>query len=86
MWIDKFKLAVINRDAQKIDELSLEMPDFKNLKEMEEAFYLIQEAQSILLSKKDETLKDMRKLKENINFLKSSTNEKKIKSGFVFNV
>lgn len=86
MWLKKFKLAVIAKDAKKIGECVKEMPQFDNLKEMEEAYHLFLQAKALLESQRDETLASMNKIKVNINFLKSSTNEKKSTSGIKFNV
>jgi len=86
MWLDKFKIALVTKNVIEMDRLIVEMPKFKDLKDMEEAFYLIHQGMNILESLKNDTLKDMTKIKKNINFLKSSINDKKITSGISYNV
>lgn len=80
MWMDDLKLAIIKEDVKKIDELIVLMPNFNDLKEMEKAFYLFQQAQDVLADKKETTLKEMKKLQSNIKFLRSTTDKKSLKS------
>lgn len=86
MWLDKFKLAIINEDESKIAEYISKMPQFDSLEEMEQAYHLFIQAKTFLESKRDETLASMKKIRSNIDFLKSSTKEIKSTSGFKFNV
>ena len=48
------------------------MPQFKDLGEMEEAFYLFQEADKLLNELKNETLRTMKKIRDNISFINST--------------
>lgn len=48
------------------------MPQFDTLDEMEEAFYLFQQADKLLNDLKNETARTMRKIKDNISFIEST--------------
>ena len=71
MWNNQLKIAIATKDAQKIDKLVKTMPEFEKLEDMEEAFYLMNQAKDILEAFKVETLHSMNKMKKNINYLKS---------------
>jgi len=71
MWINKLKIAIITKDADKIDKLVKTMPEFEKLEEMEETFHLMNQARDILEALKTDTLHSMNKMKKNINYIKS---------------
>jgi hypothetical protein len=84
MWNKKLKIALATKNVNDINSLISSMPQFETLKDMEEAFYLMKQAKAYIETLKDETLKDMNKIKASINFLKSSSHNKKIRSGISF--
>ncbi|MEA1954939.1 MAG: hypothetical protein U9N02_00410 [Campylobacterota bacterium] len=86
MWNNKLKIAIATKNIQEIDLLINSMPEFTNLKEMEEAYHLIIQAKTLLELLKGDTLKEMNKIKASINFLKSSSHNEKKKFGMSFNV
>ena len=71
MWNNQLKIALATKDVEKIDTLVKTMPQFEDLKDMEEAFYLMNQARDFLESLKSDTLHSMNKMKKNINFIKS---------------
>ena len=71
MWLNNLKIAIVTKDADKIDALIKIMPQFKKLEEMEEAFYLMGQAKDILEALKYDTLHSMNKMRKNINYIKS---------------
>lgn len=75
MWLNEFKAAIVTKDTKKIDDLMTSMPQFEDLSEMEEAFYLFQQADKLLNDLKNETSHTMKKLKDNISFIESTHTE-----------
>ena len=72
MWLNEFKVAIIEKNIKKIDSLIASMPEFESIDEMEEAFYLFKSADELLNTLKDETAKTMKKIKDNIAFIEST--------------
>jgi hypothetical protein len=72
MWLNRLKVAVVQKDIDLLDSLLDELPALKNPKEIEEALYLLKEASSILHKLKDETSESMIQMKKNIDFLRST--------------
>jgi len=72
MWLSELKIAVIEKDTDKINSLLDNLPDLKTKEESEEAIYLLKEASNIVHALKDETASTMRQMKKNIDFLKST--------------
>lgn len=72
MWLNNFKIALIEKDTDKLGKLIGSMPQLENLKEMEEAMYLMKEAKNLLFSLKNETALSMKQIQKNREFLKSA--------------
>lgn len=72
MWLNKFKIALIEKNTDEIDKLLDEVPEFPNKKNMQEAMYLMREASELLHTLKSETKDTMSQLKKNIDFLNST--------------
>jgi predicted RNA-binding protein with EMAP domain len=72
MWINKLKIALIEKNTNNIDKLMDEIPQLESLQEIEEVLHLIEEAKSLVEGLKDETSASMKQMKKNINFLKST--------------
>lgn len=73
MWINEFKLSIINKDIKQVDLLITQMPEFETLEEMQEAFYLFNHARELLEGLKEETAKSMKKIKETIRYIESTS-------------
>lgn len=72
MWLNKLEIAIVEKDAQKIQEV-LDMPfDFSTVAEMKRAQYLLAEASELLHELKGATAATMKQLKKNMDFLKST--------------
>ena len=71
-WINSFKVAIIEENFQKIEELSSLLPRFIVYKNMIEAQYLIKEALVLMYKEKQQTMVKMQKLKLNRQFISSS--------------
>ena len=76
MWLKKLKIAVIQKDTKSLDVLLDDIPALEDAKEIEEALYLLQEAQKIVQNLKDETASSMAQMRKNIDFLNSTTANK----------
>lgn len=72
MWLNEFKIALVEKNIKKIDSLIIAMPQFKTISEMEEAFYLFKNAEKLLKTAQNETRITMKKLKNSIAFIKVS--------------
>jgi len=72
MWLKKLKIAVIQKDIKSLAVLLDDIPVLKDAKEVEEALYLLQEAQRVVQALKDETTSSMLQMKKNIDFLNST--------------
>lgn len=64
MWLNKLQIAIVEKDADKLDELLDQMPEFKDKDEMIKAACLLKEALSLLYSLKDKTSESMKQIKK----------------------
>ncbi|MEO1953947.1 MAG: hypothetical protein ABGW74_04510 [Campylobacterales bacterium] len=76
MWLNKFKIALVQNDIKHLEELVSNLPKFDTIEEMQEASMLIKQARDMLISLKNKTIHDINKMKKKINFLKSSMHHK----------
>jgi hypothetical protein len=72
MWLNRFKIALVQKDAGEIARLIDVMPRFDDVAEMEEAACLCREAEQLLQAMKAETLRAKTQLQKNIEFLRSA--------------
>lgn len=72
MWLNKFKIALIEKNTDEIDKLLDETPKFANKRDTQEAIYLMREASKLFYTLKDETKVIISQLKKNIDFLNST--------------
>ncbi|MCF6331192.1 MAG: hypothetical protein L3I99_06560 [Sulfurimonas sp.] len=72
MWLNRLKIAIVEKNTNEIDKLLDEVPEFSNKKAMQEAMYLMREASELLYSLKDETGEILSQIKKNIDFLNST--------------
>ncbi|MDT8338162.1 MAG: hypothetical protein RQ763_03065 [Sulfurimonas sp.] len=72
MWLNKLKIAVIEKNPNALDKLLDDIPQLKNPKEIEEATYLLKEATVLMNSLKDQTKASMKQIKKNLDFLRST--------------
>lgn len=75
MWLNKLKIALIQKDIPTIEILITTMPRFSHIDEMKEASYLLREASSLLTTLQDDTANSMIQLKKNSHFLRSTQTE-----------
>ena len=72
MWLTSLKIAIVEKNTDKINELLDDLPQLEDKAEIEQAIYLLREASELIYTLKDETSVGMRQIKKNINFLKST--------------
>ena len=72
MWLTSLKIAIVEKNTDKLDTLINEIPKLETIAEMEEALYLIKEASNLVTSLKNETSTAMKQIKNNLNYLKST--------------
>ena len=72
MWLNSLKIAIVEKNTDKIDVLIDSIPKFNDLKEVESAMYLLKEAMELLHTLKDETAESMMKIKKNLDFINST--------------
>ena len=74
-YIKELKIAIINKDLEKLKELSSTSFSFKNIKEAKEALALIKEAISILQKEKETLSNQMKQIKKLQNFNSNKENK-----------
>jgi len=72
MWINEFKIALIEQDTQKLEKLAGIDLQFDTVEEMQEAMCFIKQAEEFLRELKNDTALSMQQLKKNIDFLKAT--------------
>ena len=77
MWLNSLKIAIVERDSDKISELMDTLPNLQSQEEITSALFLLEEAKRVIEDLKDETRLSMSKIKKSINFLKSTQEKPK---------
>lgn len=72
MWLTKLKIAIIEKNADALNGLMDDVPQLKDKKEIEEAIYLLKEADRLIHTLKDATSASMKQIKKNLDFLRSN--------------
>lgn len=72
MWLTNLKIAIIDQNIDKINQLLDTPPQLENPKEIEESIYLLKEASNLLHTLKETTSISIQQMKKNIEFLKST--------------
>ena len=70
MLVKELKLALINKDIEKLKELSTKTPNVSSLEEARELKALIKEVNSFLTQERNRILKEMQKMKKLQKFQK----------------
>lgn len=72
MWLNRLKIAVIEKDVDALDKLLNDLPKLRDKRELEEAIYLLREATNVISSLKSETAASLEMIKKNLDFLNST--------------
>ena len=77
MWLTKLKIAVVEKDADKLSKLLDDVPKLEEQEDIENAIYLLREASELMHTLKDDTASTMRQVEKNLSFLRSTQEDKK---------
>ncbi|MBU1659445.1 hypothetical protein KKG72_10420 [bacterium] len=72
MWLNKLKIAIIEKNIDSINKLLDEIPELSNMKDIEESIYLLREAAELMYTLQDEVSLSMKKIQKNLSFLRST--------------
>jgi hypothetical protein len=72
MWLNQLKIAIIEKNTDKLSELMNNLPKLEKQEEIAQAIYLIKEATFLVQELKDSTAASMTQMKKNIVFLNST--------------
>jgi len=75
MWLTNIKIAIVEKNTDKLSFLLDEAPKFENKQDMEEAMYLLKEAAELVYKLQDETKNSMKQIKKNIEFLSATQHQ-----------
>ena len=72
MWLTDIKIAIIEKDSDRLDKLLEEMPNFETNEDIQEAMYLLREAAGLIYELQDKTSLSMKKMKKHMDFVNST--------------
>ena len=72
MWATKLKLAIVAKDTDSVEALLESIPKFDTLDDAQEVLFLLREATILVHTLQDETAVSMKRVKKNIDFIKSN--------------
>ncbi len=72
MWLNKLKIAIVEQNTETLNNLLDEVPKFSDVKDAQKAMHLLREASILLHTLQDETSENMKQIKRNISFIKST--------------
>jgi len=72
MWLTNLKIAIVEKDVDKLSKLMDNIPQLEKKEDIESAIFLLKEATELVLGLKNETSSSMLQIKKNINYLKST--------------
>lgn len=72
MWLTSLKIAIVEKNTDKLTELMEDIPQLEKKEDIEQAIFLIKEATVLVQTLQNETSTSMIQMKKNINFLKST--------------
>jgi len=72
MWLNQLKIAIIEKDIERLSELMDTLPKLSKQEDIEIALSLIGEATKLVEGLRDGTNSSMLQIQKNISFLKST--------------
>ena len=72
MWLNQLKIAIVEKNTDKLNELMEDIPEFKKKEDLDSALCLLKEATDLVTSLRDNTKTAMIQMKKNIKFLKAT--------------
>jgi len=79
VWLNQFKIALIQEESEKLATLLESMPQFETLEEANEASHLLIQAYELIDTLQEETKVSMQQLKKHIDYVASTEEEPKAK-------
>ena len=77
-WLKSFKIAIIEEDINAIDKLLAEIPEFKKIEDMREAYTLIGEAKNKFEKEQILIQQQMNKIQQTKKFLTTAKEESRL--------
>jgi len=72
MWLNQLKIAIVEKNIERLSKLMDDIPQLETLEERTEALYLIKEASALVSSLQNDASVAMKQIQKNLNFLKST--------------
>jgi len=72
MWLNKLKIAIIEKNTDNLNKLMDELPELESQEEINSAITLLAEATALVKGLQDETKFSMIQMKKNIDFLNAT--------------
>ena len=73
MWLKELKIAIIEKDTDKLNRLMDSLPELTNKEDVDSAVFLLKEATALVRDLRDDTQSAMIQMKKNIDFLQSTS-------------
>ncbi len=68
-WLEDFKIAIIEKNFEKIETLLEEMPEIKSIGDLKTSVALINEAKKLLAQEQNQLKENMAKIQKSKKFL-----------------
>ena len=72
MWLNKLKIAIVEKNVDALDKLLDNIPEFSDSKDIKTTMYLLKEASEIFTSLRAEASASMKQIKANIKLLSAT--------------
>jgi len=72
MWLKSLKIAILEKNTEKMAQLMDALPQFEKQEDIASALVLISEAKKLVVALRDDTALSMAQMKKNIDFLEST--------------
>ena len=72
MWLKELKIALVQKDITKLEELVDNLPHLEKASEIDEALHLLVASTAFIVELRDDTQISMIQMQKNIKFLKST--------------
>lgn len=76
MWVEKLKIAVVQKDTNLLDALLDNIPEHLSKEELDSAIVLIEQAREMVQTLQDETAAAMIQIQKNKEFLEATASDK----------
>jgi len=74
-WLEKFKIAIIEKDFEKLEQLLEQMPEIKDINQLRSAVSLINESKKLIAKEQRVLKQNMAKIQKSKNFVNTYTEE-----------